>query len=668
MKFFTKMLQRLRAATQHIITVFFVKVRDPATGRLPISNSTIRVVAAVLGITFVIFVIISNIMSSYRAGNGLTDYEKEVKNDRGMAARPIVVDDLFDNDPLKTLSTSTVGQEDARSSIKTEAQVVTKEECFTLIQKLKDGEGNFSLQEQSKLDECVNNNVAELSPEDLAMAKALNDKSLTPEQRKALAEQWSTGSSNKKVSGLDLILPALKGDSAKKASETLGSSGISVPKELIIDLAKGIKSAGNSIAEKALKKAYEAKPLTPKEKSAINQVFAKLTGSPSSNNPEKSNAGSFFGGDSGRETQIKEITERVKAKQAELDALRSDLALAQAAAKEAAQKMAQGKALSKDESQVIKEVADKSEKMQGIIQEIEADKAALQAILNDLKEMIADANSITRDIQTGYSEHAIAGEIRTSRRGKGLKKPTKAEIEFDIKQKELMKIKSFNDSLLGGTSVDGKLLNQYAFGDKPMEIEKLSVSFVEKDMLHLSSNGRYLAVLDTEILYPSGEKAQQFRVRTNMDMYDSETQKIAIPKGTLLIGYISSFNEETGVADISLTKARVGKKMLDFSIRVASANGMIGLRGDVYDNRGRKLVAALITSFTGGAIGWFSQNLVAQYQNSKDAATALQGSAMNGAAEVVNKLSNMMAADLNGTPAVFFVPKGTPLILLPDDQ
>lgn len=669
--FFIRTLQRIREAAQKTFAFIFVKIRDPQTGRLPISNSSVRLMFITLMGVFFVFIVINNFMKNHRGSGSLDDYTKEIQNEKGMVARPIDKLELFEADPAKSLPYVTADSVGATSTASGNSVAPSRDECFSLIQRMKDGEPNFSLQEQKQVDLCLNENVAGLSNEELAMAKALNDKTLSPQQREALRAQWA-GNPDKlsKDAALNALKPVMTTGGPEKVSE---KAGIAADKAW--EFAKAVQSSGDKAAQSAYKKLFTDTPLSEKDKKALSKYGAKEEdggGSVLSFLGSKSGSSGDPSSTSGKEQALKEAAERVKARQAELEKVRAELADSQARARAAADKIAKGKVVSPEETENLKNLADLNQKRAELEAQIAKDAEELRNIMNDLKAALAEANSLTEELPSGTFEgHFEGSHGKRHKRGSGTagtstSAPEKKVISF--KELESMRLKELQDSLLDGTKVAGKLLNESGFGKDDIDASKLGVSFNDKQVLRLRSSMKIAATLDSEIYIASNSQGQQVRVRTLMDVYDAETNKVALPKGTVLIGTASSFNEETGVMELTFTKGSVGKKIYEFTMRVGSADGSMGLRGDIYDTRGRKLLAALITSFSSGVLNWFSQNIVAQYQTSKQADLAITGAALGGAGEVGNKIASMYAADLNNAPSIFYAPKNTPLILFPDDQ
>lgn len=669
--FIVKFLQKLRDSVQKLLMFIWGKARDPQSGRLPISNSSLRMIGVTALGVFFVFVVVNNYMRNHRNAGSFDDYTKEIQNDTGIAARPIEKSEIFDTDPTKTLPYQEPSAVGASSSAEGMMTAPSKDECLNLIQRMKDGEPNFTLQEQRQVDICIADNTAGLSSDELAMAKALNDKTLSPEQRDAIRNQWA-GNPGKleKDPVLGPLKPLMTPGGPEKVSNKLSEAGVNITPEQMMDLAKQIQNSADKAAKDALKKALSEQPLSKKDASAFSKY------APSEEAEEKSSISSFLGGSStgGKEEALREVADRIRSKQSEIESLKAELAESQAAARAAAEKMARGKVLNADESAAVRDATDKSQALAKAQEELSKDADELKRLSDELKEVLANANSISEEIPSGTFELRLDADGKPIKRGKG-KRSAKAgdsgqteKKVLSIKELEAIRVKETADLLTDGTKISGKLLNADLFGKDPIDANKLVTSFTEKDVLRLRSSMKIAAILDSEIYLASNSPGQQVRVKLMMDVYDVETAKVALPKGTVLIGTASSFNDETGILELTFSKASVGKKTFDFSMKVGSADGSMGLKGDIYDTRGRRLLAALITSFSSGVLNWFSQNVVQQYQDSKQAQLAITGAALGGAAEVGNKIAAMYASDLNNAPTIYHAPRGTPVILYPDDQ
>lgn len=156
------------------------------------------------------------------------------------------------------------------------------------------------------------------------------------------------------------------------------------------------------------------------------------------------------------------------------------------------------------------------------------------------------------------------------------------------------------------------------------------------------------------------------RVRILDDIHNPENGQIVIPKGSIAIAQTSGFNADTGVMDLNFDKVTVGSgKTLPVKLAVGSGDGTMGLRGQVRDTRGKFLLGAFITSFTAGALNWFSQQVIQQYITETDAGNALLGASMQGGSDVMNRIAEMYAGDLQNAAKIYYVPKNIPVVLFP---
>jgi hypothetical protein len=120
--------------------------------------------------------------------------------------------------------------------------------------------------------------------------------------------------------------------------------------------------------------------------------------------------------------------------------------------------------------------------------------------------------------------------------------------------------------------------------------------------------------------------------------------------------------------DLTFNKVSIGSgKVVTQAFTVGSADGTMGLRGEVHDTRGKYLLGAFITSFTAGALNWFSESALQPYTTATDAGNALIGAGGAGGADVANKIAQMYAGDLQNAPSIYYVPKGVPIVLFPSE-
>lgn len=156
------------------------------------------------------------------------------------------------------------------------------------------------------------------------------------------------------------------------------------------------------------------------------------------------------------------------------------------------------------------------------------------------------------------------------------------------------------------------------------------------------------------------------RVRIIDDVHNPETGQIIIPKGSIAIAQTSGFDADTGLMDLSFDKVTVGSgKVLPVKFSIGSADGTMGLKGQVRDTRGKFLLGAFVTSFTAGALNWFSQQVIQEYITATDAGNALLGASLQGGSDVMNRIAELYAGDLQNAAKIYYVPKKIPVVLFP---
>jgi len=182
----------------------------------------------------------------------------------------------------------------------------------------------------------------------------------------------------------------------------------------------------------------------------------------------------------------------------------------------------------------------------------------------------------------------------------------------------------------------------------------------------LSPDMSIAGLMLTEILVADG-KNQKVRVKIMQDVYDSNSGNIIVSKGSIAIGRTSSFDADTGLMNISLNTVVKDGKSLDISLSVSSADMTESLKGQIYDARGKHLFGTFVASFTAGALGALSQTYISPLQDSAVIGDTLTGAALQGAAEVGQRIADTYAGDLQNAPRIFFAPAGVKVVLHPNE-
>lgn len=701
-------LLKIRDFFQKMAGNAFSRSRDPETGKFKyISPDMAKKLLYAFAGAFFFIVLISQLITRDKFMNrSFDDYQKEVRSDGGTRMRETGGRALFDRDPLvggvtrggsdpladvvnggNDFSTSGIGSFDegdsfSHSSVPTALNpaipVPAASECFELIEKAKAGSA-LSSQERAKLNSCLTNNVVPVSDAEKAMLRALAASDLSPAERQA-------------------ILSTLKGDGvsdvAQKLSDVISASVDPQRQGTIKDgVNRELSPQGIELQDgevRGLSKTLAGKPSDYED--AIGGT-SKILGGDSPDNQERANLidaiRAVKGGEGAaldnpnlnpdKERALSDLINDVQARDEKLNELRQQLAEAQAEARSAAEKLTQGLELTPEEQAALDKLSALRKEVDALAAVQEKRQRALIELTGRLEKSVVQAKlSIQKTIPSGvfegYADYepldcknvkplVRVAKHKSSGKAAGLGKSLKAKPAYNIYRIEDEVAKS-------NVQPDGKRLDISKYMSQNINVGELFVmkGAAEKTLV-LSPETKIAAMLDSEIMVSSSGSGQVVRIRIVQDVFDAKDRRLVIPKNSIAMGRASSFDENTGVMDFTLDKVSVGSgEVKAVSLRVGSGDGTMGLKGQVRDTRGRYLLGAFITSFTAGALDFFTQNTIASYQQSAVAATALTGSAYNGGASVMEKIANMYASDLQNAPRVFYVPRGVPIVLYPDAQ
>lgn len=176
---------------------------------------------------------------------------------------------------------------------------------------------------------------------------------------------------------------------------------------------------------------------------------------------------------------------------------------------------------------------------------------------------------------------------------------------------------------------------------------------------------RIPAVLASEVLISDKGQPQVVSVRLLADVRNPQTNALVIPKGAVGTATTAGFDKDTGVMNLTIDRVSFGGKNLAVRFNVGSGNGYFGLRGRVHDTTGKYLLGAFVTSFSSGIIGALSSNFIGPFQEATNFADNATGAALAGTAEVGNRIAQLYASKLQNAAVVFWVPRGVPIVLIP---
>lgn len=609
-----------------------------------------RVFKALIAGTVVIFfgfVVISTFMKGDPIKNkAFEDYEKEARISSGVRAREFGKGTVT---PLqmgaKNGTSGTYGDGTATLS-QSSGGAQSLSECYDLVDRLKKGE-ELSTQDTSKVNACLDSGALKIPEEEQKVLKALASNELSKEERERLRAGL-----NKDASPESRALANLYGESKKKDKDAVvddinkNLKTKITPDGFVSGVSKALKEGAEKYKDGLLAMDQGRKApveLNPAQKTSIKDlIFGKKDelADPTLISDKKS--------------ALDKLTSDIKDRQAEIDAKKQELADLQAQAKAAAEKIAQGRPLNPSETKAISDVATTSKE----ISDLEAKQAdrteSLKELTDDIRVSLAEAvGTIKSTLPSGVTAY----DFETGPDGLPVLPKTKKS------KKKLDKV-AFKP--------------QAAPTPKPLRIARLKDDEIkalagpvalnaQKTTNVLPADAKILATLDSEIAVASNKLGQLVRVKTEHDVYDSRNGKIVVPKGSVVTGRVNSFDENTGYGDITLSRVIVGGKSIDVRLRAGSVDGFMGVGGEVYDQRGRYLTGAFITAFSAGVLEYFSNSVLAQYQSATTLSNALIGATGSGAAEVMKKLSEMTAQDLQNAPKLFYVKRGVPIVLYVDN-
>lgn len=680
----------------------FERFRDPSTGKIKnINPKTLRNLAiTAVGVFFLGILLIQIFGGSTSIPGGLEDFRKEMSPKLGVGESEQNYKSVFGDDPLQALNNlkgapdpladlKGGGSTDASGNPTVNADGTPAEpsisECLDLIEKLKNGtvlQGD----EKARADLCIEKNIAQLSAEELAAVKQLLRDDLSQAERDAL---------RKFLSG-ELDPDSLEGKIVKAMVDAAKAGDQAALQDARNALA-ALEAKNQELAEALLKKSQDD-PLSDRENSLISSFLQKLGSS--------TTAGSDTIQGADREATAKNLAADIAAREAEIKALAEELARAQAAAARAGEKIAKGLALTPEEQAAIRKLTELQARQAELAKLQEARRQALANLMRQLQQTLAQ---VTVTMQQAYPS-GISVEMdeslidcnkvkplpfkRVAKKGsgKGVSKPGSKEVWltgdgepltpdkiklvqlYRKKKAEEGKTRASITNPLGERAGDGmgigeKLDVAQVLGEEGANIDISALTvFADKSLksFNLTPDMKIPAILDSEILISDKGQGQLVRVRIIDDVHNPENGQIVIPKGAIAMATTNGFDPDTGTMDLNFEKVTIGSgKIVQVKLSVGSADGTMGLKGQVRDTRGKFLLGAFITSFTAGALNWFSQSVIQDYITQTDAGNALLGASLQGGSDVMNRIAEMYAGDLQNAAKVFYVPRKIPVVLFP---
>jgi hypothetical protein len=695
----------IRKVFQRFGSAAFEKLRDPATGKIKfIGVKNLRNLLLIGAGVFFLGILLTQIFGGGTPiPGGLEEFRKEMSPKLGVGESEQNYTSPFGDDPLSALNNlrgaqdpladlkgGTTGSDGTGSTPNLNADGTPADpslsECLDLIEKLKNGVV-LSGDEKARADLCIEKNIAQLSAEELAAVKQLLREDLTAAEREAL---------RKFLSG-ELDPDSLEGQIVKAMIDAAKQGDAQALQDARNALA-ALEAKNQELAEALLKKA-EDEPLSEREKSLISSFLEKLGSSTASALDNPANA-------TNREDLAKQLASDIASREAAIRDLQDQLARAQAEAAKAAEKVAKGLTLTPAEAEALRRLTDLQAKQAELARLQEARRQALAQLMRQLQQTLAQ---VTVTMQQAYPS-GISVEMndlvdcskvkplpfkRIAKKGTGAggasKKPGSKEVWLTgdgepltpdkIKLVQLYRKKKSEEGktrasitnplgeLGGGASIGEKVNLAEVLGEEGANIDITALTvFADRSLksFNLTPDMKIPAILDSEILISDKGQGQLVRVRIVDDVHNPENGQIVIPKGAIAMATTSGFDPDTGTMDLNFDKVTVGSgKVVQVKLSIGSADGTMGLKGQVRDTRGKFLLGAFITSFTAGALNWFSQEIIQDFITETDAGNALLGASLQGGSDVMNRIAEMYAGDLQNAAKIFYVPRKIPVILFP---
>ncbi|MEK2647495.1 TrbI/VirB10 family protein [Bdellovibrio sp. BCCA] len=556
----------------------------------------------------------------------LTKYEEQMAETDGMKGRKITKDPNSLNtsvsEKVGTMYGAQSGSLPVNSSTGTAGQTftrsLTKEDCLSLIERAAKNE-ELSLAQKDELSTCITENPMGWDEDKLANARILTGPNSPPEAKK-LAQDAILG---KGPNVLDGIKPELE------------TSGISLPDISGPDL-KNLFDKNGKPKKGAVAKLVEEKK---KQDEAVN----------SSSIPTLPNIGDLRDlGDkidqNNRDARkVKEEKDRIQKNLKENDTKNN---------------LANGGELSPEEVANLARLNELNEQMKNLEKERAALLERFGVIKAQIDDLSTDANLMNEEIsENGY---LITRTVKTDKRGSGVASIEEVPLNgsstlnpIDVLSKNDKKLKR---AALRRQELDDKVKLTVAAG--------WVTNGLETGSLQIAKTKRIAGIME-KFEYCTDANGLRIRAVILESIIDSRTGLIAIPKKSVLVGQAGSFSVETGRMNIIFNEVWMGQKSMKVNFTVGSGDGTVGLAGDIYDTRGRKLIATWIGAFTSGVMSWFSEAVLREYEDTKNMTTALIGATMNGLKDVAEKQTQTMMSDLNNAPVCFRLPAHTPIVLFP---
>lgn len=594
-------------------------------GKPKVGYNTNKAILVGIGLSFVLSLFVYSIFTDKSSRfASLSGYQDKMAETDGMKGRKINKDPNSLNNTVSEKFGSYYADDTATPKVATEfgpnaiAKSLSKDDCLSLIEKAAKKE-ELSLSQNEDLKACVTNNIMEWDDDKLANAKIMIDPKAS-EEAKEIARNGVLG---KGPNVWDKIADKIKGEGVSPADldgndykNVFGKNG--KPKNSAVD--KLINDKGTAANAKG---------------DGLNETGDKF-------NDLKNVA-----------NEVDRLSREKKAAEEEADRIRKSLS-----DNGTKGKAANGEDLSPEEVSDIARLAEINNKMKDLEKERQKLIDRFGFLKNQIDDLVTDANIISEDIAGGG--YIVSRKVKSDKAGSGVASIEEIPVNGSPNLNPVDVLKKNDRSLKHAK------LRRQELDDKV----KLTVQLgwvtgkFETPGLVIPKTRRIIAIMEK---FEYSTEMQGLRVRGIIleSIINPRTGLIEIPKKSILIGQAGTFSTETGRMPITFTEAWTGGKSIKISLTVASGDGQVGLAGDIYDTRGRRLLATWIGAFTQGVAAWFSEAVLREYEDTKNMTTALIGATLNGVKDVAERTTQTAVSDLNNSPVIFKLQDNTPIVLLP---
>lgn len=664
-KLFGKILEFVKKWFDALVAKFWGKAHSDVSGKIKgISPEKLTSILKIVGvIILVILIAISFSKPEDKITGGLKNFEAESTPSSGVESRfdSRSLDSDIDkalntgiNTPIDVTTGSTGSAFD--SVLPSSNESVSLSDCLELMEKMKVG-SKLSDIESAKAQQCLKENPMGLTDAEKKFAEKMLDPTITDAERKFLGDALA----GKLTPDQLAVAEALAGGDPEKAR-----------------LAAQAINSGNPELITALGRQLSNEPLTPEQQALLDTLGA---GNVSSKDTSTTGAGGVALPTGNIPKDLEDTSLSIKERDKEISDLEKQQNLSRTDAKDLAEKLGEGQALSNQELKTLQQISENKKTLE-TLKKVQADeKAKLAEQMRKIKEALGRTSATVGQISPTGVFIEYEGEDIDCKPKPFVKKKPKAPkvsyVDFDnrpLKPEEVEFIKLLRKKGKG----DDKDITSAFIGNlgEPLAVARNGeAQLVDVNQLkfftdqglkgfELSADLRIAAVLDSEILVSDKQGPAIVRLKFVQDVYDN-SNVLVIPKNSTAIAQTGSFDADTGIMNISIDKVVVGGKTITTRFTLGSADGSSGLKGQIRDTTGKYLLGAFIPAFAGSALSYFSQSQVQPYLQSTSANQVLTGSALAGSAEVMNRIAELAASKMLNAAKIYWVPRGIPVVLYP---